>query len=34
LINLEPMGMGTPEKIAEAAFWLCSNAASFVTGMP
>jgi NAD(P)-dependent dehydrogenase (short-subunit alcohol dehydrogenase family) len=32
-IDLEPMGrMGTPEEIAEAAVWLCSTAASFVTG--
>jgi NAD(P)-dependent dehydrogenase (short-subunit alcohol dehydrogenase family) len=32
-INLEPMGrMGTPREIAEAALWLCSKAASFVTG--
>ena len=28
-----PFGrMGTPEEIAEAAVWLCSDAASFVTG--
>lgn len=31
--SLEPMGrMGTPEEIAEATVWLCSKAASFVTG--
>jgi NAD(P)-dependent dehydrogenase (short-subunit alcohol dehydrogenase family) len=24
--------MGTPEEIAEATVWLCSKAASFVTG--
>lgn len=31
--DLEPMGrMGTPEEIAAAAVWLCSDAASFVTG--
>jgi NAD(P)-dependent dehydrogenase (short-subunit alcohol dehydrogenase family) len=24
--------MGKPEEIAEAAVWLCSDAASFVTG--
>lgn len=34
-IGLEPMGrMGTPEEIAAAAVWLCSDAASFVTGHP
>ena len=32
-VNLEPMGrMGSPQEIAEAAVWLCSPAASFVTG--
>jgi NAD(P)-dependent dehydrogenase (short-subunit alcohol dehydrogenase family) len=31
----EPVGrMGTPEEIAEAVVWLCSDAASFVTGHP
>jgi NAD(P)-dependent dehydrogenase (short-subunit alcohol dehydrogenase family) len=30
---LQPMGrVGRPEEIAEAAVWLCSDAASFVTG--
>ena len=29
----EPVGrMGRPEEIAEAMVWLCSEAASFVTG--
>jgi NAD(P)-dependent dehydrogenase (short-subunit alcohol dehydrogenase family) len=32
---MEPVGrMGTPEEMAEAALWLCSDAASFVTGHP
>ena len=32
-IGLEPVGrMGEPDEIAEAVVWLCSNAASFVTG--
>ncbi|MGB3632719.1 MAG: SDR family oxidoreductase [Rubrobacteraceae bacterium] len=26
--------MGTPEEVAETAVWLCSDAASFVTGVP
>ena len=31
--GLEPVGrMGTPEEVAEAVVWLCSEAASFVTG--
>lgn len=33
LIAMEPLGrMGRPEEIAEAVVWLCSDAASFVTG--
>lgn len=32
-INMEPMGrMGSPGEVAEAVVWLCSDAASFVTG--
>jgi NAD(P)-dependent dehydrogenase (short-subunit alcohol dehydrogenase family) len=33
MISGEPIGRaGTPEEIAEAALWLCSDASSFVTG--
>lgn len=33
-IAMEPVGrMGKPEEIAEAVVWLCSDAASFVTGI-
>jgi NAD(P)-dependent dehydrogenase (short-subunit alcohol dehydrogenase family) len=33
IITSEPMGrVGTPEEVAEAVVWLCSDAASFVTG--
>lgn len=34
-VALQPVGrMGTPEEIANAVVWLCSDQASFVTGHP
>jgi len=33
IANLHPLKrMGTPAEVAEAVIWLCSDAASFVTG--
>jgi NAD(P)-dependent dehydrogenase (short-subunit alcohol dehydrogenase family) len=33
ILDHEPVGrMGRPEEVAEAVVWLCSDAASFVTG--
>jgi len=33
IVDLHPMGrMGTPEEVAEAVVWLCSDAATFITG--
>src|SRR5438093_10350438 len=33
LVDMEPVRrLGTPEEVAEAVIWLCSDAASFVTG--
>ena len=35
MVAAEPIGrMGRPGEIAEAVVWLCSDAASFVTGLP
>ncbi len=34
MVSLEPIGrMGTPEEVANTVVWLCSEAASFVTGV-
>ena len=33
LASMQPMGrLGTPEEVAEAVVWLCSDAAAFITG--
>ncbi len=33
MVGMEPIGrMGTPDEVAHAVLWLCSDAASFVTG--
>lgn len=33
MVRIEPMGrIGTPEEIASAVVWLCSDKASFMTG--
>ena len=34
LASMQPMGrLGTPEEVAEAVIWLCSEAAAFITGI-
>ncbi len=35
IVAMEPVGrMAAPEEVGEAVVWLCSDAASFVTGLP
>ncbi len=35
LIALEPVGrLAAPEEVAQAVIWLCSDASSFITGVP
>ncbi len=35
VVAMEPIGrMAAPEEVGEAVVWLCSDAASFVTGLP
>ena len=34
LARMQPMGrIGTPEEVAAAVVWLCSDAAAFITGI-
>jgi NAD(P)-dependent dehydrogenase (short-subunit alcohol dehydrogenase family) len=34
LAHMQPMGrLGTPEEVAEAVTWLCSESAAFITGI-
>ena len=35
VIGMQPMArLGSPEEVAQAVIWLCSDAASFITGHP